>query len=85
LPVRQFARVVRGVRGGRGGIIREVRVFQEGLPACEVAVIGGDGQVTPKPEWDDHPMASGVDGGWCARFTEHPKLLGGENLRTGRL
>jgi hypothetical protein len=63
----------------RGGIIREVRVFQEWLPACDVGVIEGDGQVTTKPEWDDHPMASGVDGGWCERLTEHPKLLQGES------
>jgi hypothetical protein len=40
----------------RGGVIREVRAFTNGLPNAEVSLILPDGSLVPQPDWDDHPM-----------------------------
>lgn len=39
----------------RGGVIQKVQVYTEGLPAAEVSVYC-DGQLRPRPDWDDHSM-----------------------------
>jgi hypothetical protein len=39
----------------RGGVIKEVQAYTEGLPAADVSVYC-EGQLRPCPEWDDHSM-----------------------------
>ena len=34
----------------RGGIIEKVCAFDTGLPDCDASLLGGAGQVTPRPE-----------------------------------
>jgi len=58
----------------RGGVIHEVRAFTEEVAACEVSLIGREGEVTPKPEWDNHPMTV-ADGGERERLVAHTDLL----------
>ncbi|HEY8503857.1 MAG TPA: hypothetical protein VIL46_04705, partial [Gemmataceae bacterium] len=60
----------------QGGSIRDVRVYEDGLPDCDVSIIESDGRLRPKPEWDDHPMAAEADGGPGERLVPHPELLG---------
>jgi hypothetical protein len=46
----------------RGGVICEVRAYDGGLPAAEVSIYR-EGELHPRPEWDDHPM----------RYATHPR------------
>ncbi len=59
------------------GTIAEVRVYETigSLPECGVITLNSNGQETPKPEWDNHLMITGVNGGWRSRLIELPKLL----------
>ena len=58
----------------RGGVIHEVRAFMEEVAASEVSLIEREREVTPKPEWDNHPMTVG-DGGEWERLVAHTDLL----------
>lgn len=60
----------------RGGVIREVRPFQEEVALCDVSLISKEGEVILKPElWDvyTHPMVI-VDGGEYERLVRHIDL-----------
>lgn len=58
----------------RGGIIQEVRAFPEEVSSCEISLIGREGEITPKPEWDNHPMDI-VDEGEYEQLVTHTDLL----------
>jgi hypothetical protein len=60
-----------------GGTIAEVRVYEGlgSLPPCDIVTVDQNGVHTPTPEWDNHPMITGVDGGWRTRLIEMPTLL----------
>ena len=59
------------------GIITEVRVYETigSLPECSEITVDSDGLETPRPEWQNHLMTSGINGGWFCRLIEMPKLL----------
>jgi hypothetical protein len=88
LVIRESEYGIRACRGCRhrieglgvvivGGVIAEVRVDEEpgGILECDVITLDSNGVQTPRPEWDDHPMITGVDGGWRTRLIEMPRLL----------
>lgn len=58
----------------RRGIIQEVRAYDAGLPECNVSLIGKQGEIVPKPAWDDHAMTL-TDGGERERLVLHTELL----------
>jgi hypothetical protein len=59
------------------GTVAEIRVYETigSLPECNVITVDANGLQTPWPEWDNHLMIAGVNGGWFTRLIEMPKLL----------
>jgi hypothetical protein len=59
------------------GTIAEVQAYETigSLPLCDVTTREANGLDTLTPEWQSHPMVSGVNEGRFTRLIEMPKLL----------